>query len=630
MDNTATKVNKLVERLQNSGFVEHLSNFINFLAVQDDVERGAQLRKILVEALIQRSEISSTDPKLWLRYGGLKYRLDALLLPILSDSEILDFFSHGIARVLSDINIELVDKVQARLLGIILHEERDRHKGELRQSLMENNETLVEVNIEGKNLRTCSDWVKDYSSVVGLGEIDPLKKQQYLSQNPTLRGLVPEQREILRRLFNLFDYLKLSSITPEGLEEKVTFIESGKKLILDKGEVREIPREASPILERILAMKREQIGGAIKQNVTSPSGTDINNQISAQPAETGMASVAKEQKLALPVINSSQFIHSTPQAFKSDKPTLVFDLEDEQEADKYRSKGKSTEEVVVFEKQIRTFVDEVIKANNLAFKDEVNRRRFEQLFVSRLKDVRGVVELREALRKPTEAGGLGLPEDKVEQVQNIVEAAKKEFELRIKNNKLVTSSLPTGQAGLPLATAESLVEEPKPSVPVTRDQEPAPGFDVEAAKAWREQMLRELSAQSQPVAASESAQPQAAPRPQLTDVKAPPKVVGPLEELRGLTLVDFRRLGATPTEALQKVRAKIDLLGETSIGRRLEAVRAWKSSVVYQQYLRLGRESIEQSKPISTIAGNYQSLGEQGLTEEEFSAIADFNARLRF
>ena len=332
------------------------------------------------------------------------------------------------------------------------------------------------------------------------------------------------------------------------------------------------------------------------------------------------------------VINSSQFLHPVPQSFKAAKPALVFDIEDEKEADKYRSKSKSksSEEGVIFEKQLRAFVTEVIKKNNLAFKDEVNQRRFIQLMVSRLKDVRGPLEIAEALRKPVETGGLGMPDEKAEQVQALVEAAKQEFESRIKNPE------PRGVQGpapdvVPGQESKPAGSPPVPGVassgqePGTRN-EPAPRFDVEAAKAWREQMLRDLAMQGQ-AAATESP---AVPRPQLMDVKAPPRVVGPLEELRSLTLTDFRRLGATPPEALQKIHAKIDLLGETSLARRLEAVRAWKTSAVYQQYLKVGHESIEQGKPVSVIVGGHQTLGEQILTEEEFSSIADFNAKLRF
>jgi len=304
-------------------------------------------------------------------------------------------------------------------------------------------------------------------------------------------------------------------------------------------------------------------------------------------------------------------ITPTTQTIKSIKPALIFNIEDEKEVDKHREKAGTPP---VLEHVLRAFVDEIIATKNLVFRDEVNQRRFIQLMVSRLKDVRGPLEIAEVLRKPAEAGGLGMTEEKADQVQGIMEEAKREFEIRVKNQSL---KIPEPIAERPAQPAPVKVEPAKPS------------YDAAAAKAWRDQMLREIQAQGQPATIVEGSQP-AVPKPQLADVKAPPKVVGPLDELRGLNLVDFRRLGSTAQEALQKVKGKIDLLGEMSVTRRVEAVRAWKSSLVYQQYLQLGRESIEQGKPISLVVSNHQTLGDQVLTEDEFTAIADFNAKLRF
>ena len=129
----------------------------------------------------------------------------------------------------------------------------------------------------------------------------------------------------------------------------------------------------------------------------------------------------KEESLSItPIV-------SPPQIIKSTKPALVFHIEDEKEADKFRALehvSTRVREQPVLEQVLRQFVDEVIAQKNLVFKDEVNKRRFIQLMVSRLKDVRGPLEIAEALRKPIEAGGLGMSDDKADQVQAIVEAAK--------------------------------------------------------------------------------------------------------------------------------------------------------------------------------------------------------------
>lgn len=169
-------------------------------------------------------------------------------------------------------------------------------------------------------------------------------------------------------------------------------------------------------------------------------------------------------------------------------------------------------------------------------------------------------------------------------------------------------------------------------------------------KNWREELLKEISKAAPPppvksTVVDHGAQPPSPPklgtsgqelgatnniRPQLTDIKAPPRTLGPLEELKSLNLVDFRRLDSSPVEALNKVRAKIDLIGETSVSRRVEAVRSWQASPVYQLYLKLGRASIEQEKSIVEIVASLQTQGEQTLSEAEFNAIIDFNQKIRF
>lgn len=169
---------------------------------------------------------------------------------------------------------------------------------------------------------------------------------------------------------------------------------------------------------------------------------------------------------------------------------------------------------------------------------------------------------------------------------------------------------------------------------------PLPKDQVEA---WREEMLQEIARMAPPLpagsVASKFAQPSAGvgmppppplPRPELRDITAPPRVLGPLEEIKSITLVDFHRLDASPVEALNKIRAKIELIGEASVGKRLEAVRAWQSSPLYQLYLKLGRVSIEQGKNVSQVVAEFEAAGQPTLSEAEFEAIADFNSKIRF
>lgn len=589
-----------------------------------------QARRILKYLDSETANLS--DGQVAKNYNSVIFQLRYLLLPTLDQEEIVNLFSHQIVDAIKNEDIDLVERLRARLIEIDFFDDRDAFKKQLMVGLQNNNELLTSRNfIESTDdkLPTVMNWLRRYQEFVGTRE-DSVKRAEFFVKYNNYLQLDDKEKVLVKKLINLYEFLKLSSSDPRALWEEFILIDEGRIKSLNRdgkieiiGQVNE-EDEDREFKKAEIEFERITRGLIDSDNTLSAKEDVINNEKPATPPQAKaefspqvsrvqpVEPTVKAPNIIKQTTTSTPFIHPIPESFKSTKPALIFNMEDEKEIDKHRAKAGSTP--IILEHVIRAFVDEIIEQKNLIFRDEVNQRRFVQLMVSRLKDVRGRLEIAEVLRKPIESGGLGMSEEKSDQVLGIMEEAKREFESRLKNKKL----------HVPEPTPE-IIPEPKPVEP------PKPSFDAEAARAWRDQMLREIQSQSEPAPLADGdGTPKPVIKPQLSDIKAPPKVVGPLEELRGLTLVDFRRLGTTPQAALQKIRGKIDLLGETSIGRRLEAVRAWKSSVVYQQYLRLGRQSIEQGKPISVIVDNLKSIGEAGLTEEEFNAIADFNSKLRF
>ncbi|OGF23929.1 hypothetical protein A3H09_03685 [Candidatus Falkowbacteria bacterium RIFCSPLOWO2_12_FULL_45_13] len=114
------------------------------------------------------------------------------------------------------------------------------------------------------------------------------------------------------------------------------------------------------------------------------------------------------------------------------------------------------------------------------------------------------------------------------------------------------------------------------------------------------------------------------------DVKYVPKVMGPLDEIKYLGLINFRRLDNDPLRAVEKVKAEINLLAEESYGKKLEAVKGWRSSPVNRLYLDIGQKSISENKPVDVIIEERKIAGGDYLTAAEFEAIMDLNKSLRF
>jgi len=107
-------------------------------------------------------------------------------------------------------------------------------------------------------------------------------------------------------------------------------------------------------------------------------------------------------------------------------------------------------------------------------------------------------------------------------------------------------------------------------------------------------------------------------------------LVGPVEELSTMTLINFRRLGETPHKATAKIKQKIELLENDSYAKRLEGIDAWHKSEVNRFYRLLGQESMRQERGIDDIINERMQDGKPTLSIEEFNSVMELNKDLRY
>lgn len=118
---------------------------------------------------------------------------------------------------------------------------------------------------------------------------------------------------------------------------------------------------------------------------------------------------------------------------------------------------------------------------------------------------------------------------------------------------------------------------------------------------------------------------------QIVDIKAVPKVMGPVDELRYLDLVNFRRFGTSPEEATAKVESKIKLLEKDGYDKMVSGVLAWRASIVNSVYLKMGQEALTKGISLKQCADNYQTAKNPNyLVWSEIEAIMALNSRLMF
>lgn len=116
----------------------------------------------------------------------------------------------------------------------------------------------------------------------------------------------------------------------------------------------------------------------------------------------------------------------------------------------------------------------------------------------------------------------------------------------------------------------------------------------------------------------------------MQDVRVVPKIMGPIEELQFLDLINFRRLGQTPEEITTKIFNKVKMLKRDGYEKMIIGITAWKKSPVSLLYLKIVQEAIVAGITLQQAISARQSQNQDYLEIEEINAIIKLNSRLVF
>jgi len=243
-----------------------------------------------------------------------------------------------------------------------------------------------------------------------------------------------------------------------------------------------------------------------------------------------------------------------------------------------------------------------------------------------------------------------LPQEKVEAPVSLVETQKETTEVvsPVKKAEILPSSLKKDISVSPEEKLRQVMEQQEVKVekPEKKQQEVQPKEQRIAEKTKplelekkevvkpgaeekpKEELKQEQPVEEQPVAAVPRLKTKEVERPG-QEVKLKTKVYGPVDEIRSLKLVDWRR-GGKPMEMAEHILRKINLLKEESLVKGAQAKKAWKESELYNLYTQIGMEAMEKGVDIEAVINQRKQENKPYLTKEDFDAISWLNYRLRF
>lgn len=285
---------------------------------------------------------------------------------------------------------------------------------------------------------------------------------------------------------------------------------------------------------------------------------------------------------------------------------------------------------------------QVLDQHQIAFPEELFTKRALAILKARLKDIRPSDETRDLLTRDPKVGGLGLDPDLAANVVASLETRATDLKSR---GMVAPRAIPAPPLPPPVPSVTQTRPEPKPplhtfeapdNLPVAPVTTPPPSFTEPARPS--QPIRRPPDLPAPPPMAATLASPASTPtvqrsrvleRPRVADVSRPNRTFGPAEEMRSLTLAEFRRLGQGAGESTRKLLDKFRHLQQESFKLWADAISGWRQSDVYRLYLDMGRDSLEQNIAITEIIQGRARKNQPYLSEHEFTALADLNRQLQ-
>jgi hypothetical protein len=330
-------------------------------------------------------------------------------------------------------------------------------------------------------------------------------------------------------------------------------------------------------------------------------------------------------------------------------------------------------------------VQAVLGADSLQDRSEDLQKRWKMIVEARIGGARDAAKTRSMLELSEAAGGLGLSASEALRLANLLEQTASSFEKRreefsvIEKNERVKNQAAAIMAGpeandrktqaqlnerfvamFGKGAVEEMrretrreIESPEKAHPGESSRSHVAPFNLNPAPVAAPQSVSAPAAPAAPVNAEAPKYvpkvpdklralidadspifplkaPAAPVQKKSADIRPGMKLIGPVDELRTMSLVDFRRLSNDVSVRIQKIRSRIEVIAEDGPHEKIRAIQAFEQSDPVRLYREILKRSLIEQKSTEVLCEEYKKQGKEFLDLDEITALRQFLTQIRY
>ncbi|GEM_PF-2718770 len=313
--------------------------------------------------------------------------------------------------------------------------------------------------------------------------------------------------------------------------------------------------------------------------------------------------------------------------------------EDEEEVARHAAKAEAVRAAEPPTGSLEADVTAVVQASGLT--DAEQKKQLAKIVEARLRDVRDAYGTRAEIERLVGVKGRALA-DLMERLESVAYERRRLAEEKARQDKAAhvdRQAARRTQGDAVRAKEEQLLARRYAELTGKAPAQPVGAIGARAtaavsADAAISQAAKRIDADKVKTAVSatrpSAPRPPSGARPHMQDVRPVQRLSGPADELRLLTLADFRRLSKDPAAAATKVMDKADLLRQQGDDQWIAAVKAWRASPLNAWYVAATREALSTGTDVRSLSAAKRAAGADVPTDAELDAVIRLNAQLRF